>query len=72
MAIIREKRCNFAVCDYISKTTNNNIIVNSINTLSENSRYKLSILVENIESLNKFINDLNTIKEIKTIERLIK
>ena len=69
--LFRSKTDNILV-EIISKTTNNNIVVSSINTLSENSRYKLSILVENIESLNKFINDLNTITSIQTIERLIK
>lgn len=58
--------------EIISKTTNNNIIVSSVNTLSENTKYKLGILVDNIESLNKFINDLNSITNIQTIERLIK
>lgn len=58
--------------EIISKTTNNNIIVNSINTVNENSRYKLTILVEKKESLTKFINDLNSIQNIQSIERLIK
>ena len=58
--------------EIISKTTNNNIIVSSVNTLSENARYKLTILVENKEKLNKFISDLNKVQEIQTVERLIK
>jgi len=39
--------------------------------LNENTRYKLTILVENKTSLNKFINDLNTIPNVLNIERLI-
>ena len=70
--LITANKTENILVEIISKTTNNNIVVSSINTLSENSRYKLSILVENIESLNKFINDLNTITSIQTIERLIK
>ena len=70
--LITANKTDNILVEIISKTTNNNIVVSSINTLSENSRYKLSILVENIESLNKFINDLNTITSIQTIERLIK
>ena len=70
--LITANKTDNILVEIISKTTNNNIIVSSINTLSENSRYKLSILVENIYSLNKFINDLNSITSIETIERLIK
>jgi GTP pyrophosphokinase len=58
--------------EIISKTTNNNIIVSSVNTLSENTKYKLGIQVENIELLNKFISELKSIPNIQTIERLIK
>ena len=65
------KKDNILV-EIISKTTNNNIIVNSINALSENSRFKISFLVDNKDALDKFINDLNSIKEIQKIERLIK
>lgn len=57
--------------DIISKTTNNNITVSSINTLSENKKYKLSILLENKQILDKFINDLKSIDKITNIERLI-
>lgn len=70
--LITANKTDNILVEIISKTTNNNIIVSSINTLSENSRYKLSILVENISSLNKFTNDLNSIPNIETIERLIK
>ena len=70
--LITANKTDNILVNIISKTTNNNIIVSSINTLSENSRYKISILVENIESLNKFINDLNSIADIQSIERLIK
>ena len=57
--------------DIISKTTNNNIVVSSINMLSENTRYKLTILVQNIESLNKFISEIKSISSIQNIERLV-
>ena len=70
--LITAQNSNNILVEIISKTTNNNIIVSSVNTLSENTRYKLTILVENKEKLNKFINDLNTIQEIQTVERLIK
>lgn len=57
--------------DIISKTTNNNISVSSVNTLKENTRYKLTILVENKSNLDKFISDLKSISNILNIERLI-
>ena len=57
--------------DIISKTTNNNITVSSLNTLKENTKYKLSILVENKQTLDKFITDLKSISSILDIERLI-
>lgn len=57
--------------DIISKTTSNNISVSSINMLNENTRYKLTLLVENKTQLNKYIADLKTIPNILKIERLI-
>ena len=57
--------------DMISKATNNNITILSVNTLSENTKYKLQILVENKQTLDKFINDLKSISSISNIERLI-
>ena len=56
----------------ISQTTNNNIAVSSINTLNENTRYKITVSVENKQILEKFINDLKTIQGIQNIERLVK
>ena len=58
--------------DIISKTTSNNISVLSINMLNENIRYKLTIQVEDKKTLDKFIKDLENIKTIKKVERLIK
>ena len=55
----------------ISKTTNNNITVISVNTLNENTRYKLTILVENKQKLDKFMSELKSIPNILTIERLM-
>lgn len=57
--------------DIIAKTTNNNIVVSSINMLSENTRYKLTILVESKELLNKFITDVENIPSVINVERLI-
>ena len=39
--------------------------------LSENTRYKLTILVESKELLNKFITDVENIPSVINVERLI-
>lgn len=59
--------------DIITKASLNNIIIDSISTInkSEYKVYKLTILVENIEKLNKFIIDLNNLPFILNAERLI-
>ena len=57
--------------EIIAKTTNNNITVKSINTLNENTRYKLTLLVENKQTLDKYISELKSIENILDIERLI-
>ena len=40
--------------------------------MKKQTRYKLTILVENKQTLDKFITEVNTIPEILDIERLIK
>ena len=57
--------------DIISRTTTNNITVNSFNTLNENLRYKLTVTIENKKQLDKLISDLKNIENIKEVERLI-
>ena len=60
--------------DIIAKTTNRNVIVESINNIKNNECYicELTISVENLEQLNKFINDLESIPNMLSVERLIK
>ena len=57
--------------DIISKAVNHNITVKAVNTLNENTRYKLTILVENKGQLDKFISELKSIQSILEIERLM-
>lgn len=58
----------------ISKTSNNNISILSVNTLKQNKCYMFDLIVSvnNLESLNKFILDIETIKDIIKVERIIK
>lgn len=56
----------------ITKSTKSNIIIESINLINRNKElfYDISCKVNNIESLNNFIDDLRTISSVKEVERL--
>ena len=59
----------------ISKTSSGDIIVDSINTLKrtgDTSLIEVTIRVSNLEKLRKFMNDLESLKHIISVERLIK
>jgi GTP diphosphokinase / guanosine-3',5'-bis(diphosphate) 3'-diphosphatase len=60
--------------DIISKTSNNDIVIQGINTvdINENFMFEVVVLVENEERLNKFILDVKKIKNIIGAERIIK
>ena len=60
--------------DIISKTSNTDITVQSINTISssENYLYEITIVVSNKDRLIKFMNEISTINNIIDVERLIK
>jgi GTP pyrophosphokinase len=59
--------------DIIAKTSNTDITIESIRTInsSEDYLYEITILVESKELLDKYINDLYMISEIKDVERKI-
>ena len=60
--------------DIITKASLNNIVIDSISTInkSEYKVYSLTILVENLERLNKFIVDLNNLSFTLNVERVSK
>lgn len=60
--------------DIIAKTSNNDVVVQSINVLnsSDNNTYDLTILVDNKEVLTKFMNDIRSLPDILDVERNIK
>ena len=60
--------------EIVSKSSNNNISIESINnmTSSDNITYSITVLVDNKEELVKFMNDVKGIPEVKDVERAIK
>ena len=60
--------------DIITKAANNNVSVETIDTVSRSqvTVYEVTVLVQNTEALNKFITDLYTLDFIKMVERIIK
>ena len=72
--LITANENNNLLINIINKTSNNNIVIQSINNLSTSSRYMyvMNILVDNVEKLNKFMNDIKSINGVKNVERIIK
>ena len=60
--------------DIITKASLNNIVIDSIATInkSEYKVYSLTVLVENLERLNKFIIDLSNLSFTLNVERILK
>lgn len=60
--------------DIISKTSNQDLVVEGIKTIpsSKNYLYEITVVLKDRELLNKFINDLHSISNIIKIERIIK
>ena len=58
--------------DIITKASLNNVTIDSISTInkSEYKVYSLTILVENVEKLNKFITDLINLPFTLNVERI--
>ena len=57
----------------ITTASANNLLIDSITTITKNEfkMYLVTVMVENTEKLNKFINELNNYKFIKRVERQI-
>ena len=60
--------------DILTKASLNNITIDSVSTInkSEYKAYKLTILVENTEKLNKFMIDLTNLPFTLNVDRLLK
>lgn len=59
--------------DIIAKTSNNDVVIQSINVAStqESNVYELVVLVANKEVLTKFMNDIRSLKDVLDVERNI-
>ena len=60
--------------DIISKTSLSDVVIQSINTITteDDNMFDITLLVPNKEKLLKFINDLEMIENITSVERIIK
>lgn len=60
--------------DIIAKTSNSDIVIQSINSISarDNFLYEITVLVENKEKLEKFMSDIKSIDSVLDVERYIK
>lgn len=60
--------------DIISKTSSSDVIIQSINTINteDDNMFDVMLLIPNKEKLLKFINDLEMMEDITSVERLIK
>ena len=59
--------------DIITKASTNNIIIDSISTINK-SKYKvysMTVIVENKEKLEKFMNDLLNLNFVQKVERMV-
>ena len=64
---------NDNLLDIITKASANNILIESVNTItkSEFKIYSMTILIENTEKLDKFFKELYKLSFIQKIERQI-
>ncbi|MEG0618733.1 MAG: bifunctional (p)ppGpp synthetase/guanosine-3',5'-bis(diphosphate) 3'-pyrophosphohydrolase [Bacilli bacterium] len=73
--LIRASENKNILLDIISKTSNNDMTIKSINTISSQlDDYLFEIIVEvpDKDSLAKFMNEIDSLPKIKSVERIIK
>lgn len=71
--LIRTQKVDNLLLDIISKTSNNNILVQSVNAYMHHSdiTYNLTILVPTLDELTKFIHEIESIPDVYDVERVI-
>lgn len=71
--LIRSIDSKNILMDIIAKTSNTDIVIESIKTISNSDDYlyEITVLVPNLEKLNKYITDLEILPEIISVERKI-
>lgn len=62
------------ILNIVSRTQSSNINIKSFNSIKNEGVYnfELKLLVDNVNNLNKFINDIETIPEVVDVKRVIK
>ena len=73
--LIRASESKNILLDVVSKTSNSDIIIQSITSLSQSKDeyvFEITVMVDCKESLVKFMNDINSLQKINSIERIIK
>ena len=73
--LIRASESKNILLDVVSKTSNSDITIQSINSLSQSKDeyvFEITVMVDCKESLVKFMNDINSLQKINSIERIIK
>ena len=65
---------NDILLQIITKAASNNITIDMLNTVNKSDHriYNITVIVENKDKLDKFINDLYNIKDIQKVERALK
>lgn len=72
--LVRALKDKNILVDIVSKTVNNVATIQNINTVSEDEEYlyEITVLVENKEHLEKFMNDIKNISTVIEVERDLK
>ena len=72
--LIRSNSNKDILLPIISKTTNYDIVIQSINNMSSKDDYllEMTLLVEDKDKLSRFMDEINRIDNILSVERLIK
>ncbi|MBQ9182044.1 MAG: bifunctional (p)ppGpp synthetase/guanosine-3',5'-bis(diphosphate) 3'-pyrophosphohydrolase [Bacilli bacterium] len=65
---------NNILLEIVNKSSNTDIIIQSMNTIrsGNNTMYEVSLLVKNIDDLNKFISSIQNIGDVINVERIIR
>ena len=71
--IIKMEKKDNVLVNIISKASSSGVTVQSINLInnSDYQTYNLVVLVENVDKLKGFLNELYQMKEVVEVERLI-
>ena len=72
--LIRTQKMDNMLLDIISKTSNQNILVQSVNTFihHDDVTYDITILVKDKNDLDKFVRDVESISQVYEVERVVK